>query len=155
MKQGLIQIGFIAGMFYTLQNAMEKIIFNKTEGNVNDYFILRLLFMTLIFAGIYFLFPSLLSIMTDTKMDIINFSKQNWGLVLASACFVTISVYFMVLGLSKYDVSVFSPVYLITYLCLNICMGVFLFKESITLNKVVGLAFAIASIILFNLDTDK
>lgn len=152
MMQGLLQIGFVTGLFHALQNTIEKIIFNRTEGNINDYFMLRLIFMTLIFAVIYFFIPSMLSIVTKTKLDILRFTKLNYGLIIASSCFVIISVYFMILGISKFNISVFTPVYLITYLCLNVCIGIFLFKESVTINKIIGLAFAITTIILFNLD---
>lgn len=152
MMQGLLQIGFVTGLFHALQNTIEKIIFNRTEGNINDYIMLRLIFMTLIFAVIYFFIPSMLSIVTKTKLDILRFTKINYGLIIASSCFVIISVYFMILGISKFNISVFTPVYLITYLCLNVCIGIFLFKESVTINKIIGLAFAITTIILFNLD---
>lgn len=152
MNQGLLQIGFIAGLFYTLQNAIEKMIFNKSGGNVNDYLVLRLPIMSLIFAIIYFIFPKLLTSLSNKKMNIIPFAKANYGLIIASSVFVIVQIYFMGLGFSKFDVSTFSPIYLISYLSLNIIMGLILFKEELTMNKIIGLSFAIVSILLFNMD---
>lgn len=154
MNQGLLQIGFIAGLFYTLQNGVEKLIFNKSNGNVNDYFMLRLPITTLIFGIIYFIFPRLLKSLSDNNMNLEVFAKSNYGLVIASSVFGIISIYFMYLGLSKFDVSTFSPIYLISFLSLNIIMGILLFKEPLTLNKIIGLAFAIVSIILFNMNNE-
>jgi drug/metabolite transporter (DMT)-like permease len=152
MNSELVQVGFTAGLFYSLQNTMEKIIFNKSEGNINDYFLFRLYVMVIIFSSIYFFYPSLLTIMTNTKMDVVKFAKDNYIYVFISAIFVLISIYFMGYGFNRFDISVFTPVYLISYLCFNIAVGILLFKEPITTNKVIGVSFAIASIILFNLD---
>jgi drug/metabolite transporter (DMT)-like permease len=151
MISGVLQFGFIAGLFHSLQNTTEKLIFNKSNGNINDYYMLRLTIMTIIFGVIYVFFPSVLNIMSNTKMDLINFTKLNYGLVITASCFVLISIYFMGVGISRYDISVLAPIFLISYLLLNVLLGIFLFKEPLTLNKIIGLFFAITSIILFNI----
>jgi len=147
----MILLAGLAGLFYTLQNTFEKTIFNNPKNNVNDYFLIRLCFMVLIFGFMYFVFPRFTNSISSTKLDLINYIKNNLWLTILSASCVVVSVYFMSFGLSKYDISTFTPVYMIIYLILNVLSGIIIFKDVFTLKKMIGLAFAIVSIILFNL----
>jgi drug/metabolite transporter (DMT)-like permease len=153
MEYNMITISLIAGISYSLQNFFEKTIFNSPNTNVNDYFILRVFFMLIIFSIIYLVYPNMLSAGNHKSTnDLFSYAKKYWALTLASAIFVVISVFYMGVGLSRYDISSFTPIYLITFLLTNMLFGFIIFKDKITYAKIIGIGFAIASIILFNLD---
>jgi drug/metabolite transporter (DMT)-like permease len=149
----MITLSLIAGIAYSLQNFFEKTIFNSPETNVNDYFILRVFFMLILFSGIYLLFPQSLEAGNHKSYNnLISYTKKYWGLTLASAIFVVVSVFYMNVGISRYDISSFTPIFLITYLIVNMLFGFIVFKDKVTYSKIIGIGFAVASIILFNRD---
>jgi drug/metabolite transporter (DMT)-like permease len=149
----MITLSLIAGIAYSLQNFFEKTIFNSPSTNVNDYFILRVFFMLILFSGVYLLFPqSLAAGNHKSSNNLVSYIKKYWALTLASAIFVVVSVYYMNVGLSRYDITSFTPIFLITYLVVNMLFGFIIFKDKVTYSKIIGIGFAIASIILFNRD---
>ena len=149
----MITLSLIAGIAYSLQNFFEKTIFNSPATNVNDYFILRVFFMLILFSGIYLLFPqSLAAGNHKSNNNLVSYIKKYWALTLASAIFVVVSVYYMNVGISRYDISAFTPIFLITYLVVNMLFGFIVFKDKVTYSKIIGIGFAVASIILFNRD---
>jgi len=163
MNLNIITLSLIAGIAYSLQNITEKYIFNK-DTNINivkDYFLTRMLFTFLIFLTIYLLSPKIINIIFNTnyknkKVNISNslnnlllFIINYWFITLIASVFFVISVYFMLIGLNKYPISKFTPIFLISYLCINIIAGYLLFNEIITIYKILGLILAIISIILF------
>ena len=149
----MITLSLIAGIAYSLQNFFEKTIFNSPETNVNDYLILRVCFMLILFTGIYLLFPQFLAAGNHkSNNNLVSYIKKYWALTFACAIFVIVSVYYMNVGLSRYPISSFTPIFLITYLVVNMLFGFIVFKDKVTYSKIIGMGFAIASIILFNLD---
>lgn len=149
----MINVSLIAGISYSLQNFFEKTIFNSPSTNVNDYILLRVIFMLVIFSSIYLIFPQSLSAGNHKSGNhLISYFKKYWALTLASAIFVIVNIFYVNVGLSRYQITSFTPIFLITYLVVNMLFGFIIFKDKVTYSKIIGLGFAIASIILFNLD---
>jgi drug/metabolite transporter (DMT)-like permease len=153
MELNMINISLIAGISYSFQNFVEKIIFNSPETNVNDYFILRVFFMLIVFSAVYTFLPNTLKAGNHkSQNNLLSYTRKYWLLTLASAIFVVLSVFYMNVGISRYPVSSFTPIFLISYLVVNLLFGFIVFKEKFSYSKIVGLGFAIASIILFNIE---
>lgn len=149
----MISISLLAGISYSFQNFIEKTLFNSPDTNVNDYFILRVFFMLIVFSIVYTFLPTTLKAGNHkSQNNLIQYTKKYWILTLASSIFVILSVFYMNVGISRYPISSFTPIFLISYLVVNILFGFIIFKDKISYTKIIGIVLAISSIILFNID---
>ena len=126
-------------------DAAIKLIQQLVLGGASQHLMMAFIFTAAAVSGfIYLTFKRDLPILRNKKV-------LKWGLVLGCINYASLYLFLLALDKSKLEGSVIFPINSVGIVAVGTLGSILLFKEVITLRKLVGVAIAILAILLFSL----
>jgi len=150
-----IILSVTGSLLYSIQNYVEKLIFQHPGGDINKYFLLRNLIIS--WAFIMFLivmhvleskYVSLKNIMNTISWSSFLNSRYLLGLTLLASFFVLVGSYLSYLGIKFNPIATFVPLFTLVYLVTTVMIGIGFLGEKINKIQAVGIILAVIAIIL-------